>query len=48
MSQEPLLSIRQLNIDFKVYGGTVHAVRGLNLEVRRGETLAIVGESGCG
>lgn len=48
MSQEPLLSIRQLSIDFKVYGGTVHAVRGLNLEVRRGETLAIVGESGCG
>ena len=48
MHTDPLLSIRQLSINFSVYGGTVHAVRQLNLEVRRGETLAIVGESGCG
>ena len=28
--------------------GTLHAVRGLDLDLARGETLAIVGESGCG
>lgn len=48
MSTETLLSIRDLSVNFKVYGGVVHAVRHLNLEVKRGETLAIVGESGCG
>lgn len=48
MSTETLLSIRNLSVNFKVYGGVVHAVRHLNLEVKRGETLAIVGESGCG
>ncbi len=48
MSSTPLLSIRDLSVNFKVYGGTVHAVRQLNLELARGETLAIVGESGCG
>lgn len=48
MHTEPLLSIRQLSINFSVYGGAVHAVRQLNIAVRRGETLAIVGESGCG
>lgn len=44
----PLLSIQHLTVNFKVYGGTVHAVRDLSLEVHKGETLAIVGESGCG
>lgn len=48
MNTEPLLAIRQLSVNFKVYGGTVHAVRQLNLDLKRGETLAIVGESGCG
>lgn len=48
MDKNTLLSIQHLSVNFKVYGGTVHAVRDLNLEIKRGETLAIVGESGCG
>ncbi|WP_423895713.1 ABC transporter ATP-binding protein [Candidatus Pelagadaptatus aseana] len=42
------LVIDNLHVDFAVQGGRVHAVRGVSLEVNRGETLAIVGESGCG
>lgn len=48
MNKNILLSIQHLSVNFKVYGGTVHAVRDLCLDVHRGETLAIVGESGCG
>lgn len=48
MTEQALLTIKQLSIQFKVYGGTVHAVRQLDLQLGRGETLAIVGESGCG
>lgn len=43
-----LLSIRDLQVEFSTYGGTVQAVRGVNLDVHKGKTLAIVGESGCG
>lgn len=43
-----LLSIRGLKVEFSTYGGTVQAVRGVDLEVHKGKTLAIVGESGCG
>ena len=43
-----LLTIRDLQVEFSTYGGTVHAVRGVNLDVEKGKTLAIVGESGCG
>lgn len=43
-----LLSIRDLKVEFSTYGGTVQAVRGVNLDVHKGKTLAIVGESGCG
>jgi ABC-type dipeptide/oligopeptide/nickel transport system ATPase component len=44
----PILSIEDLHIDFELDGETVHAVRGIDLEVRHGEILAIVGESGSG
>lgn len=47
-ANEPLLSIRDLNVEFSVGENTVHAVNGLSLDLYKGETLAIVGESGSG
>ena len=46
--QPPLLEVENLEVEFSTYGGTVHAVRGVSFSVDAGETLAIVGESGCG
>ena len=43
-----LLDIRDLTLEFPVAGGKVQAVTRVNLGVRRGETLGLVGESGCG
>ncbi|AOY55644.1 dipeptide ABC transporter ATP-binding protein [Candidatus Rhodoluna planktonica] len=48
MSETPLLSIRDLQIDFPNQSGAVRAVDGVNLDLYQGETLAIVGESGSG
>ncbi|MTT32955.1 ATP-binding cassette domain-containing protein [Terrilactibacillus sp. BCM23-1] len=45
---EPLLEVKQLHIHFPTHGGTVKAVRGVDFTLGKGETLAIVGESGCG
>ena len=44
----PLLEVRDLGVEFDTYGGIVKAVRGVNFSVHKGQTLAIVGESGCG
>lgn len=46
--REKILDIRDLDITFKTTAGPVHAIRGINLSVMRGEALAIVGESGSG
>ena len=43
-----LLDVKNLYVEFTTYGGIVHAVRGVDFSVDEGETLAIVGESGCG
>ena len=43
-----LLEVSNLHVEFTTYGGIVHAVRGANFDVEKGQTLAIVGESGCG
>ncbi|MBS3940750.1 MAG: dipeptide/oligopeptide/nickel ABC transporter permease/ATP-binding protein [Actinobacteria bacterium] len=44
----PLLQVRDLRIDFPATESTVHAVRGIDFDLRRGETLGVVGESGSG
>lgn len=43
-----LLRVEHLVVEYGVPGGTVHAVSDLSFDVRRGETLGLVGESGCG
>jgi oligopeptide transport system ATP-binding protein len=43
-----ILDVKGLSVSFSTSRGTVRAVRNLDLELRRGETLAIVGESGSG
>lgn len=45
---EKLLEVHDLHVAFSTYGGTIKAVRGVNFYLHKGETLAIVGESGCG
>ncbi len=43
-----LLDVDGLSVDLPTAGGVVHAVRDVSLSVARGETLCLVGESGCG
>ena len=45
---ERVLSIENLQVQFKTYAGTVQAIRGVDFQLHKGETLAIVGESGSG
>ena len=44
----PLLTVTDLHSSYHSSRGKVHAVRGVSFQVNRGETLALVGESGCG
>jgi len=48
IKREPILTVRDLSVHFNAYAGVVQAVRDVNLELYKGETLAIVGESGSG
>ena len=43
-----ILSVQDLDVKFDLRGRTLHAIRGVSLDVYRGESLAIVGESGSG
>jgi oligopeptide transport system ATP-binding protein len=45
---EKLLEVKDLAVSFKTYFGEVEAVRGISFHVNKGETVALVGESGCG
>jgi oligopeptide/dipeptide ABC transporter ATP-binding protein len=46
--QKPLLDVRNLSTHFFTHDGIVKAVDGVSYNVKRGETIALVGESGCG
>jgi len=43
-----LLDVKNLRVDLPTERGLLHAVRGIDFQVRRGEMLCLVGESGCG
>ena len=47
-TKEQVLSVRDLDITFKTTAGPVHAIRGVNIDLYKGETVALVGESGSG
>ena len=48
MTPQTLISAREVHRDYALSGAAVHAVRGVSLDVMRGEYVAIVGPSGCG
>ena len=47
-SSDAVLTVKDLRVEFKVPGGVVKAVSDVSFDVLKGETLSIVGESGCG
>ncbi len=46
--KDKILDIKNLDITFHTSAGDIHAIRGVNIDLYRGETVAIVGESGSG
>lgn len=45
---EPILSVKDLEVSFQTYKGVINAVRGVSFDLHKRETLAIIGESGSG
>lgn len=48
MNEENILEVKDLHVDIHMAEGLLTAVRGVNFEMKKGETLGLVGESGCG
>ncbi len=47
-TSDPLVTVKDLHVEFDVRDGIVHAVDGASFNIYRGQTLGIIGESGCG
>lgn len=48
MSTSPLLEIKDLHVEYKVYSGILKVLDGINFRVNAGEKVGLVGETGCG
>ena len=48
MSSNGIVNISGITIDFKTIDGTLHVIEGLDLTIRHGEVVGVVGETGCG
>ena len=48
MSETPLLSIQDFSLDFNTFDGVYQAIKEVNIDLAKGESLGIVGETGCG
>ena len=48
MNEDNILEVKDLHVDIHMAEGLLTAVRGVNFEMKKGETLGLVGESGCG
>jgi len=46
--EQPLVSVRDLRLQFHTYAGIVHALNGIDLEIYEQDMLGLVGETGCG
>ncbi len=46
MTEEKVLEVKNLHVNFHTYAGDVKAIRNVSFDLEKGQTLAIVGESG--